>query len=82
MLLDFDQGSVGSLCIVEPGFELGRRNVGEVACAGGWCGAGTPPQGGGSMSWTAVTRSTRVSAIVCPRVRALQPVPAWRPGAA
>jgi hypothetical protein len=30
-LLDSDQGLVGPLCIVERGFEFGRRNVGEVA---------------------------------------------------
>ena len=31
VLVDSDQGLVGPLCIVERGFEFGRRDVGQIA---------------------------------------------------
>ena len=44
--MDSDQGLVGPLCIVELGFELGRRNVSEVAVEAAGVVPVHPPQGG------------------------------------
>ena len=44
--MDSDQGLIGPLCIVERGFELGRRNVGEVAVQPAGVVPVDPAQGG------------------------------------